>query len=194
MAADERTAGTTGGPPVTMGLLDSITSLQNGADLLWIETEKPHIDQIAGMVDRIRQAIPTAISRSLSLSPSRTWPKPSSASAACWSSRRGTPSRATTSRSQPDYADAHDTLGAVLKSTRDYKGAATSLRRAIALRPDLPAARYTLGQVLQLSGDARGAREQFAEAERLRLRAQAERAALARARWRRCGHWRAATP
>ena len=32
-------------------VLDSITSLQNGADLLWIETEKPHIGQIGGMVE-----------------------------------------------------------------------------------------------------------------------------------------------
>ena len=30
-------------------VLDCITSLQNGADLLWIETEKPHIGQIGGM-------------------------------------------------------------------------------------------------------------------------------------------------
>jgi len=41
-------------------VLDCITSLQNGADLLWIETEKPHIDQIASMVDRIREVIPNA--------------------------------------------------------------------------------------------------------------------------------------
>ena len=41
-------------------VLDSITSLQNGADLLWIETEKPHIEQIAGMMDRIREVIPNA--------------------------------------------------------------------------------------------------------------------------------------
>ena len=41
-------------------VLDCITSLQNGADLLWIETEKPHISQIAGMVDRIREVIPNA--------------------------------------------------------------------------------------------------------------------------------------
>ena len=41
-------------------VLDSITSLQNGADLLWIETEKPHIEQVAGMVDRIRKVIPNA--------------------------------------------------------------------------------------------------------------------------------------
>jgi isocitrate lyase len=41
-------------------VLDSITSLQNGADLLWIETEKPHVDQIAGMMDRIRAVVPSA--------------------------------------------------------------------------------------------------------------------------------------
>ena len=41
-------------------VLDCINSLQNGADLLWIETEKPHIGQIAGMVNRIRQVVPHA--------------------------------------------------------------------------------------------------------------------------------------
>ena len=41
-------------------VLDSITSLQNGADLLWIETEKPHVEQIAGMMDRIREVVPDA--------------------------------------------------------------------------------------------------------------------------------------
>ena len=41
-------------------VMDCIASLQNGADLLWIETEKPHIEQIAGMVDRIRKVIPNA--------------------------------------------------------------------------------------------------------------------------------------
>jgi isocitrate lyase len=41
-------------------VLDSITSLQNGADLLWIETEKPHIEQIAGMMDQIRAVVPDA--------------------------------------------------------------------------------------------------------------------------------------
>jgi len=41
-------------------VLDSITSLQNGADLLWIETEKPHVEQIAGMMDRVREVIPNA--------------------------------------------------------------------------------------------------------------------------------------
>jgi isocitrate lyase len=41
-------------------VLDCITSLQNGADLLWIETEKPHIAQIGGMVSEIRKVIPNA--------------------------------------------------------------------------------------------------------------------------------------
>lgn len=41
-------------------VFDCITSLQNGADLLWIETEKPHVEQIASMVDRIRAVIPNA--------------------------------------------------------------------------------------------------------------------------------------
>ena len=41
-------------------ILDSITSLQNGADLIWIETEKPHIGQIASMMKEIRKTIPNA--------------------------------------------------------------------------------------------------------------------------------------
>ncbi|UTA49598.1 isocitrate lyase [Simiduia sp. 21SJ11W-1] len=41
-------------------VLDCITSLQNGADLLWIETEKPHVGQIAAMVNRIRKEVPDA--------------------------------------------------------------------------------------------------------------------------------------
>ena len=41
-------------------ILDSITSLQNGADLIWIETEKPHIDQIGKMMKEIKKVIPNA--------------------------------------------------------------------------------------------------------------------------------------
>ena len=41
-------------------VLDCVTSLNNGADLLWIETEKPHVEQIATMVDRIREVHPDA--------------------------------------------------------------------------------------------------------------------------------------
>ena len=41
-------------------ILDSITSLQNGADLIWIETEKPHIGQIAEMMNEIKKVVPNA--------------------------------------------------------------------------------------------------------------------------------------
>ena len=37
-------------------VLDCITSLQHGADLLWIETEKPHVGQIGEMVNAIRRS------------------------------------------------------------------------------------------------------------------------------------------
>jgi isocitrate lyase len=53
-------------------VLDSITSLQNGADLLWIETEKPHVAQIAGMMDRIRAVVPNA-KLAYNNSPSFNW-------------------------------------------------------------------------------------------------------------------------
>jgi isocitrate lyase len=48
------------GTGVDRVVLDCITSLQNGADLLWIETEKPHVGQIAEMVNKIRETVPDA--------------------------------------------------------------------------------------------------------------------------------------
>ena len=41
-------------------VLDCVTSLRNGADLLWIETEKPHVAQIGAMVNAIREQVPSA--------------------------------------------------------------------------------------------------------------------------------------
>jgi len=41
-------------------VLDCITSLQNGADLLWIETPTPNVKQIAHMVNRIKEVVPNA--------------------------------------------------------------------------------------------------------------------------------------
>jgi isocitrate lyase len=41
-------------------VLDCVTSLQNGADLLWIETPTPNVKQIATMVNRVKEVIPTA--------------------------------------------------------------------------------------------------------------------------------------
>lgn len=53
-------------------VLDCINALNNGADLLWIETEKPHIEQIASMVDRIREVVPNA-KLAYNNSPSFNW-------------------------------------------------------------------------------------------------------------------------
>ena len=41
-------------------VLDCITSLQNGADLLWIETPTPNVKQITHMVNRIKDVVPNA--------------------------------------------------------------------------------------------------------------------------------------
>ncbi|ARN78311.1 isocitrate lyase [Nonlabens spongiae] len=41
-------------------VLDCVTSLKNGADLLWIETPTPDLEQIAYMVDRVRAQVPNA--------------------------------------------------------------------------------------------------------------------------------------
>lgn len=41
-------------------VFDCIGALNAGADLLWIETEKPHVSQIGGMVNRVREVIPNA--------------------------------------------------------------------------------------------------------------------------------------
>jgi len=78
---------------------------------------------------------------------------------------------------EPRYAEAHYTLGAVLAARRDWAKATESLRRAVELRPDLAGAHDTLARVLQRSGDEAGGRAHFAEAERLRRRAQLEQEA-----------------
>lgn len=41
-------------------VLDCVTSLNHGADLLWIETEKPNVAQIAEMVNAVREHVPDA--------------------------------------------------------------------------------------------------------------------------------------
>lgn len=41
-------------------VLDCITSLQNGADLLWIETPTPNVRQIANMMNRVKEVVPNA--------------------------------------------------------------------------------------------------------------------------------------
>ncbi|MBL3569784.1 isocitrate lyase [Rhodovulum sp. BSW8] len=52
---------------------DCIASLtQGGADLLWIETDTPNVDEIASMVNEIRQAVPNA-KLTYNNSPSFNW-------------------------------------------------------------------------------------------------------------------------
>lgn len=41
-------------------IIDCVTSIEHGADLLWIETERPNVAQIAAMVNEIRKTIPDA--------------------------------------------------------------------------------------------------------------------------------------
>jgi isocitrate lyase len=41
-------------------VLDCITSLQHGADLLWIETPTPNLKQIAHMINRVKEVVPNA--------------------------------------------------------------------------------------------------------------------------------------
>ncbi len=48
------------GTGVDRVVLDCITSLEHGADLLWIETERPNVVQIAEMVNAIRKVRPEA--------------------------------------------------------------------------------------------------------------------------------------
>ncbi len=48
------------GTGVDRVVLDCVTSLEHGADLLWIETEKPDVAQIAEMVNAIREKRPDA--------------------------------------------------------------------------------------------------------------------------------------
>ena len=66
------------------------------------------------------------------------------------------------------YADAYATLGAVLKSKRDWKGATAALERAIALRPDRPDTHSMLAQTLELAGNGAAAAAERARAARLR--------------------------
>lgn len=41
-------------------VLDCITSLKNGADLLWIETPDPHVEKMATLVNAVRKEVPNA--------------------------------------------------------------------------------------------------------------------------------------
>jgi isocitrate lyase len=48
------------GTQVERVVLDCVSSLQNGADMLWIETPTPNVEEIAHMVNRVKAVIPNA--------------------------------------------------------------------------------------------------------------------------------------
>jgi len=48
------------GTQIDRVVLDCVTSLQNGADLLWIETPTPNVAEIAHMVNRVKEIVPNA--------------------------------------------------------------------------------------------------------------------------------------
>jgi len=48
------------GTQIDRVVLDCVTSLQNGADMLWIETPTPNVAEIAHMVNRVKEVIPNA--------------------------------------------------------------------------------------------------------------------------------------
>jgi len=48
------------GTQIDRVVLDCVTSLQNGADLLWIETATPNVADIAHMVNRVKEVVPNA--------------------------------------------------------------------------------------------------------------------------------------
>ncbi|MEE1124304.1 MAG: isocitrate lyase, partial [Acinetobacter pseudolwoffii] len=48
------------GTQIDRVVLDCVTSLQNGADLLWIETATPNVAEIAHMVNRVKETVPNA--------------------------------------------------------------------------------------------------------------------------------------
>lgn len=75
------------------------------------------------------------------------------------------------------HADAHQLLGVVRAASRDWNGAALSLRRAIELRPRAPETHVTLARVLRAAGDDAAADRHAAEGERLRREAEREQEA-----------------
>src|SRR5262249_44838362 len=64
-------------------------------------------------------------------------------------------------RIDPQYAQAHNNLGALLQVAGRTAQARTEYERAIALRPDNVEARANLGQLLSNLGDVSGAATQF---------------------------------
>jgi protein O-GlcNAc transferase len=68
-------------------------------------------------------------------------------------------------RVKPDYAEAHYTLGTVLKQMNQLPDAAAALREAIRLQPDFLGAHTTLASVLRQMGDTDAANKESRAAD-----------------------------
>ncbi len=71
-------------------------------------------------------------------------------------------------RLRPNYPEAHNNLGVILREAGDLVTAAEHYREAIQFRPDYPEAHYNYGLLLERTGRANGAKQRYEEALRLR--------------------------
>jgi tetratricopeptide (TPR) repeat protein len=69
---------------------------------------------------------------------------------------------------RPDYPEAHNNLGAVLRSRGDHDSAAERYREALRLRPDYPEAHYNYALLLETLGSTSGAASHYLRALSLR--------------------------
>ena len=69
-----------------------------------------------------------------------------------------------TIRINPEDADAHDSLGALLQTRGELEEAVAELRTAIRLKPELADAHYNLGTILKVKGKLPEAVEEFRNA------------------------------
>ena len=58
---------------------------------------------------------------------------------------------------QPNYADAHNNFGNVLKELGEYKDAINKVEKAIQIQPNLASAHYNHGVVLEKLGEYKDA-------------------------------------
>lgn len=69
---------------------------------------------------------------------------------------------------RPDYPEAHNNLGVLLKTQGQFNQAADHYNRALQIRPDYPEAHYNLAILLEADGRTSGAAHHYKEAFRFR--------------------------
>jgi len=71
-------------------------------------------------------------------------------------------------RLQPDYAEAHNMLGIILRNNQELRGATIEYREAIRLKPNFAEAHYNLGRALKSQSRLEAAIAEYREAIRLK--------------------------